>query len=175
MSQQPITSTANPLIREALRIKERRGGHGNSDFIIEGPHLVEMALASPTAGLKQVFFTEDFSSSREGRRLLKRLKETSVHLVETSNRVMEKLTDTETPQGIAAVLSLDMAALDAIPFKTVPLLVVCDGIRDPGNIGTIIRAADAAGADAVLLTPGTCNAFMSKAIRASAGVFLLCL
>ena len=49
------------------------------------------------------------------------------------------------------------------------MIVVCDGIKDPGNIGTIVRAADASGVDAVLLTPGTCDAFMSKALRASAG------
>src|SRR5208283_5137391 len=154
MSPQVITSTVNPLIKRALEIKERRGRHRGADFLIEGPHLIEMSLASPYASLRQVFFTEDFSSSREGRRLLKRLEETSVSLVETSKRIMEKLSDTETPQGIAAVLALRTVALDTIPFKTMPLLVVCDGIRDPGNIGTIIRASDAAGADAVLLTPG---------------------
>jgi TrmH family RNA methyltransferase len=169
MSPQVITSLANPLIKQALEIKERRGRHRGAVLVIEGPHLIEMSLASPYVSLKQVFFTQDFSSSKEGRQLLTRLEETSVKLVETSKRVMEKLTDTETPQGIAAVLALKAVALEAVPFKTMPLLVVCDGIRDPGNIGTIIRAADAAGADAVVLTPGTCDAFMPKAIRASAG------
>ena len=169
MKPQVITSPANPLIKRTLEIKERRGRHRGAVFLIEGPHLIEMSLASPYAGLKQVFFTEDFSFASEGRRLIRRLEETAVDLVETSKRVMEKLTDTETPQGIAAVLTLKTVALDAIPFKAMPLLVICDGIRDPGNIGTIIRASDAAGADAVLLTPGTCDAFMPKAIRASAG------
>ncbi len=170
MSPRAITSPANPLIKRALEIKERRGRHRGAEFLIEGPHLIEMALSSPQVSMKQVFFTEDFSSAREGRRLLKRIgEETSVNPVETSKRVMEKLTDTETPQGIAAALALKTVVLEAVPFKTMPLLVICDGIRDPGNIGTIIRAADAAGADAVLLTPGTCDAFMPKAIRASAG------
>ena len=169
MKQLTLTSSAHPLIREALKIKERRGRHGGTAFVIEGPHLIEMAHASLAADLKQVFFTEDFSSSRPGQRLLKLLKESSVQLVETSKRVIEKLADTETPQGIVAVLSLKPAALDAIPLKPMPLLVVCDGIRDPGNMGTIIRASDAAGADAVLLLPGSCDAFMPKAIRASAG------
>ena len=169
MNPQVISSPANPLIKRALEIKERRRRHGGAALVIEGPHLVEMSLASPYASMERVFFTEDFSSSRDGRRLLKQLEEASVNLVETSKRVMEKLTDTETPQGIAAVLALKTVALDAVLFKRIPLLVVCDGIRDPGNIGTIIRAADAAGADAVLLTPGTCDAFMPKAFRASAG------
>ncbi len=164
-----ISSTSHPLVREALKIKERRGKHREGVFIVEGPHLVEMAHASPIADLKHVFFTEEFSSSRGGRQLLKLLKETSVTLVETSGRVIEKLADTETPQGIAAVLSLKTVALDAISLRTTPLLVICDGVQDPGNIGTIIRASDAAGADAVLLTPGTCDPYMPKAIRASAG------
>src|SRR5208337_4735075 len=151
MNPQVIISPANPLIKRALEIKERRGRQGGAVFLIEGPHLMEMSLASPYASLKQVFFTEEFSSAREGRRLLKRLEETTVNLVKTSKRVMEKLTDTETPQGIAAVLALKTVALGAISLKTIPLLVVCDGIRDPGNIGTIIRASDAAGAAAVLL------------------------
>lgn len=164
-----VTSTANPLIKEALRIKERRGGHGDAAFLIEGTHLIEMALASPAACLQQVFLTEDFSASGDGQRLLKRLKDAAVKLVETSRQVIEKISDTETPQGIAAVLSLETVALDTVALAAMPLVVVCDGIRDPGNIGTIIRTADAAGADAVLMTPGTCDAFMPKAIRASAG------
>lgn len=164
-----ISSTSHPLIRETLNIKERRGRHKGTAFFIEGPHLVEMAHASPLADLKHVFFTEEFASSRGGRQLLKRLEETAVKIVETSGRVIERLADTETPQGIAAVLSLKTVALDSVPLRTTPLLIICDGIQDPGNIGTIIRASDAAGADAVLLTPGTCDPFMPKAIRASAG------
>src|SRR5208283_5512489 len=117
MSPQVITSTVNPLIKRALEIKERRGRHRGADFLIEGPHLIEMSLASPYASLKQVFFTGDFSSASEGRRLLRRLEETSVNLVETSKRVMEKLTDAAPPQGIAAMVARKTVALDAIPFK----------------------------------------------------------
>src|SRR5271157_2966583 len=135
MKQLTLTSAAHPLIKEALKIKERRGRYGRVAFVIEGPHLIEMAHASPAADLKQVFFTEDFSTSRSGQRLLKLLKETSVQRVATSERVIEKLADTETPQGIVAVLSLKPAALDTMLLKTTPLLVVCDGIRDPGNLG----------------------------------------
>lgn len=128
-----------------------------------------MALASPAVSLKQVFFTADFSLSTEGRRLLKQMEGLSVLLVETSERIIEKLTDTETPQGISAVVALKTVELNALPFKTMPLLVICDNISDPGNVGTIIRASDAAGADGVFLTPGTCDPYIAKAIRASAG------
>ncbi|MBI5212745.1 MAG: RNA methyltransferase, partial [Nitrospirae bacterium] len=74
-----------------------------------------------------------------------------------------------TPQGIIAVVSYESIGLNEISFRDIPFLVVCDGIQDPGNLGTIIRASDAAGADAVIILPGTCDAFMQKTIRATAG------
>lgn len=172
MSHQLITSTANPLIKEVLRRKERR--RVGSSFVIEGVHLIEMALSCPAAVVERVFFAEHIYNSEQGRKLMDRLKESTVHLTETSKKVIDKLSDTETPQGIVAVISLKVPSLDAIRLKAVPMLLVCDGIKDPGNIGTIVRAADASGADAVLLTPGTCDPFMPKAVRASAGsVFAL--
>lgn len=165
-----ITSTANPLVREVLRLKEgRRDRTGEVIIVSEGPHLVETALDCPAAGLRMAFFTERFYLSAPGRQLMDRLKETHVRMVEASQKVIDKLSDTETPQGIVAVLSLQVPSLDTVRLKACPMLAVCDGINDPGNIGTIVRAADAAGADAVLLTPGTCDAYAPKAVRASAG------
>ncbi|MBF0557202.1 MAG: RNA methyltransferase [Nitrospirae bacterium] len=167
MSHPLITSTANPLIKEVLRTKEKRGV--GSSFVIEGVHLVDMALSCPAAVVERVFFAEHLINSEQGRRLMDRLKETTVQTIRASKKVIDKLSDTETPQGIVAVISLNVPSLDAIPLKAVPMLIVCDGISDPGNIGTIVRVADASGADAVLLTPGTCDPFMPKAVRASAG------
>ena len=164
-----ITSSANPIIKEALKIKEKHARYRYEAFLIEGPHLMEMAAASPDVEIKRVFFTEKFSANKEGQRLLRQLSKKEVQLVETSGHILSKLTDTETPQGIVAIVSCKIADLDKLSFKGTPFLVVCDGIQDPGNLGTIIRASDAAGADVVVILPGTCDAFMSKAIRATAG------
>jgi TrmH family RNA methyltransferase len=86
-----------------------------------------------------------------------------------SDAVMAKLSDTEAPQGIAAIVSSPRLVLDEIILASVPLLIACDRIQDPGNMGTIIRLADAVGADAVIVFPGCCDPFMPKAVRSSAG------
>lgn len=164
-----ITSPANPIIREALKIKEKHARYRYEAFLIEGPHLMEMAAASPDVEIKRVFFTKDFSDKREGQRLLRQAAKKEAQLIETSGHILSKLADTETPQGIVAIVSCKIANLDKLSFKGIPFLVVCDGIQDPGNLGTIIRASAAAGADAVVILPGTCNAFMPKTIRSTAG------
>lgn len=173
-----ITSPANPIIKEALKIKEKRSRYRHEAFLIEGPHLMEMAAASIDVEIKRVFFTEAFSAKREGQRLLRQIahsverKAWSVErttFIQVSGQVLNKLADTETPQGIVAVVSYKIAGLDSLSFQGIPFLTVCDGIQDPGNLGTIIRASDAAGADAVVILPGTCDAFTSKTIRATAG------
>jgi TrmH family RNA methyltransferase len=169
MESVKITSSANPIIKEALKIKEKRARFKHEAFLIEGPHLIETAMSSSAVEIKKVFFTDEFSAKREGQGLLRQISKRDIDPVETSVSILSKLADTETPQGIVAVVSYKAIGLDEIVFKGAPFLVVCDGIQDPGNLGTIIRASDAAGADAVVILPGTCDAFMQKTIRATAG------
>jgi TrmH family RNA methyltransferase len=161
-----VTSPSNPVIKEALKLKRKSGRH--EAFLVEGPRLIETAL-NADAVFRKVFFTPELSAGEEGRALLERLAKKTPQLIETSEQALAKLADTETPQGIIAVVAYSPFELGRITVKAAPLLVVCDGIQDPGNLGTIIRGADAAGADAVVLLPGTCDAFMPKVVRATAG------
>ncbi|MBI4685242.1 MAG: RNA methyltransferase [Nitrospirae bacterium] len=201
MQYTAITSPSNPHIKEAIEIKNKRSSkHRHAAFIIEGPHLIEIALASGHQ-IKQVFFTSAFSSKKEGQKLLRQiskradvipakagiqkpsfqeLKTTSeldshlrgndgLELFEVSEHILSKFADTETPQGIIAVASYSQKNLEDIKFKSVPLIAIIDGIQEPGNLGTIIRTSDAAGADAVIILKDTCDPFMPKALRATAG------
>lgn len=169
-----ITSLQNPLVKEGLKIKQKRSKYRHEAFIIDGHHLIEMAAASQ-AELRRVFFTEDFISKKEGQRILRQIytkirdKAADNLFVQTSREVLSKLSDTETPQGILAIASCNLTELKEIRFKESPFLIVCDGIQDAGNLGTIIRASDAAGADGVIMLPNTCDAFSQKTIRATAG------
>lgn len=169
-----ITSLQNPLVKEVLKIKQKRSKYRHEAFIIDGHHLIEMAAASQ-AELRRVFFTEDFISKKEGQRILRHVytkirdKAADNLFVQTSREVLSKLSDTETPQGILAIASCNLTELKEIRFKGSPFLIVCDGIQDAGNLGTIIRASDAAGADGVIMLPDTCDAFSQKTIRATAG------
>ncbi len=163
-----ITSLSNPKIKEAFDIKNKRDRYREKAFIIEGPHLVEMALASGSP-IKKAFFTGSFSVKKEGQRLLREISKKTFEVIEVTDRILNKLTDTETPQGILAIASYTYRNLREIRFRSVPLIVVINGVQEPGNLGTIIRTSDAAGADAVIILRGTCDPFMQKTIRATAG------
>lgn len=134
----------------------------------EGPHLVEAAVNAGT-GLKRLFVTAEFARKEGSARLLERASRAGAELYELSARAMKKISDAKTPQGISALCSYTPAALDGIKFREAPLIVVSDGISEPGNLGALIRTADAFGADAVALLPGTCDPFSPKALRATAG------
>jgi len=160
-----ITNLSNPKIKEALDIKSNRGKHKNTAFIIEGPHLIETALASGSK-VSTIFFTDEFASKKDGQKILRRI---TGEIFEVPAHIINKLADTETPQGIIAIASYEIKKLDEITFKQTPMIVAVDGVQEPGNLGTIIRTSDAAGADAVVILKGTCDAFMQKTIRATAG------
>ena len=167
-----ITSPANPLIKETVRLKGRRGGQGA--FLVEGPHLIEAAVEAPGCEVLRVFFSGEFSSRKEGRQLLQRTAKAGgpqgqPAFFEVPEKVLSKLSDTKSPQGVVAVVALRGVRLEEVPFKASPFLVVCDGVQDPGNLGTIIRVADAADADAVVCMPGTCDPFSPKVLRSTAG------
>lgn len=163
-----ITSPSNPKIKQALDIKNKRGKHKHNTFIIEGPNLIEMALAFGQQ-INEVFFTNRFSSKKDGQKLLRQVSKATNELFEITDQLLNKLADTETPQGIIAIAAYKPIALEEITFKSIPLIIIVDGVQEPGNFGTIIRTSDAAGADAVIILKGTCDAFMQKTLRATAG------
>jgi TrmH family RNA methyltransferase len=163
MRYKKITSLSNPLIKEALKAKKT--GQRNT-LIIEGHRLLEMALASGTE-ISRVFFTENYRSKNED--FLRHVSARASELIETTEQIISRISETDSPQGIAALMSYKTRALREISLASNPLIALCDGIQDPGNLGTIIRTADAAGADAVIILPGTCDPFMPKTIRATAG------
>lgn len=172
MQVNSITSTTNPVIKEAIKIRDRHQQLRNEAFFIEGPHLLETALQAGGVGLKQVFFTEQFLSRTDGKKffdsVLQEIGDTKrVFLV--ADEVMAKLSDTGAPQGVAAIVSIAPRTLDGAVSGDAPLLVACDGVQDPGNVGTIVRLADAVGADAVVMLTGCANPFSPKSVRSSAG------
>ena len=168
MKYTQITSASNPKIKEALDIKNKRSKYKHAAFIIEGTHLVETALASGNK-INTAFFTDLFRAKKDGQKILREIGKKTDEIFEVTEQTMNKLADTEIPQGIIATVSYAIKNLEEIRFKLVPLIVAVDGVQEPGNLGTIIRTSDAAGADAVVILKGTCDVFMQKTIRATAG------
>lgn len=166
MRVQSITSPSNPRIREVLKLK-KKGRHAGR-FLIEGPHLVETALRAG-ASISEAFVSKSLASDAQGRSMVRTLSRTIPMLFEVADEIMKRLADTETPQGVVAVAVMALPLLEDLTTGDNPLIVVADGVQDPGNLGTIIRTSDAAGARAVILLPGTCDAFSPKVVRATAG------
>ena len=158
-----ITSRQNPKVqrvRELLgRSRERQAAGA---FVVEGVRLVEEAEASG-ARPQLVLYTENLSP--RGQAVIRRFDAAKAELEEVSDGVMDSLSDTETSQGILAVFPLPANQLpDRADF-----LILADSIRDPGNLGTLLRTAAAAGAQAVIAGPGTADPFSPKVVRAAMG------
>jgi TrmH family RNA methyltransferase len=171
MIHKKITSLSNPLIGKAVDVVKRRHNVVKNVFLAEGPNLVGMA-ASAGAAIEEVFYTENFIRTEEGRGLLEQLSNMPSPpgtLAEVTEKILSRISDTESPQGIVATVSHVAVNLYDLQLKSEPLLAACDGIQDPGNMGAIIRVSDAAGADAVVVLPGTCDPFSPKTVRATAG------
>jgi TrmH family RNA methyltransferase len=154
-----VTSRANSRIKQ---LRAAFAGHArlSSGLIaIEGDHLLEEALRSGQV-LKSVFLSEN--------RVPPSYIPHGVETVFLAKDVFASCVETQSPQGIAALLVPPVASIEQMLIGT-SLLLIAVGLQDPGNLGTLIRSAVAFGATGVLTTPGTVSAWNQKSIRASAG------
>jgi len=135
--------------------------------LLEGPHLVREAAASGL-DFDILVATDDFLVTGEARRLCQELDRSPLRI---APELLDALLDSDSPRGVAAVVTLPMQPLAAIE-KRFRLAVYADEIQDPGNLGAIARSAEAVGADALLLGPGCAKPNHPRAMRASAGSLL---
>ncbi|MFM8999989.1 MAG: TrmH family RNA methyltransferase [Actinomycetota bacterium] len=157
-----ITSTRNARIVAALRLHTRAHRDADRRFLVEGAQAVGEALAAGPGTLVTLFAREaDHPLARQA-------TGQGVEVVAVGEAVMERLAGTVTPQGLVGIAAYRDVALDALP-RTPTCVVVLHEVRDPGNAGTILRSADAAGADAVVFAGSTVDPYNAKVVRASAG------
>jgi len=161
-----ITSVSNPRIKNVLALRKSGAGRESNIFLIEGKNLVESALDAGVS-IRDIYISEDFL--KKGHEFGRRLAGSGTAVFEIAEHISRKLSDTESPQGIIAVVEYRVPSLDELSFGGTPFLVAVDRVQDPGNLGSIIRTTDAVGADALFLLPGSCDAFMPKVVRATTG------
>lgn len=140
-------------------------------ILIEGVKMIEEALAAG-AHFETIAFTSDLEMTDRGLVLQDELQKVPCRGALLSKQVMDYISDTDTPQGVAAMVARPNFAIGDMLSARSQLIVVADGIQDPGNVGTIIRTAEAAGAHGLVALPGTASPFGSKAVRASMGSVL---
>ena len=165
MLVEKITSRQNPLVKRFLRV---RTGSERHHIFLEGVRLIEDALASG-AHFETVAFTSAVETSERGLRLLDELQKIPCRGAHMPPQVMQAIADTESPQGIAAIVSRPVYELSDVFAGQPALVLIADGLQDPGNLGTIIRTAEAAGAHGLVTTRDTVDPFNQKALRASMG------
>jgi TrmH family RNA methyltransferase len=156
-----ISSLKNPKVAAAVRLKKRSFRESDERFLVEGPQGVREALASG-AGVVALFHSGPPDD------LVEAARRGGVEAIHVSEEVMARLTSTVTPQGVVAVVRFVHVGLDAL-LPDPACVAVLHSVRDPGNAGTVVRSADAAGADAVIFCATSVDAYNPKTVRASAG------
>lgn len=168
MHMQHIDSLQNPKIKLAAQLAKRGPREKAGLFLAEGVRLAEMAAASDW-GIDYALVTEQATGEPRTAAVLAQLAARDVPVFCVPPKVYEKASCTETPQGLLLVVHQKSWHLDDLTAETQPCYVVLDRIQDPGNLGTILRTADAAGMTGLVLLRGTVDVYSPKVVRAAMG------
>lgn len=162
-----LENPRSPRVRAVAKLTKRSARTETGLFLLEGPQSVREALTYRPEAIIELFATPHGWERHADIRAA--AAEADVEAEYVSEDVLNAMADTVTPQGLVAVVRQTPTSVRDI-FDAAPRLVaICEEVRDPGNLGTIIRAADAAGADAVVLTGRTVDPYNPKVVRATTG------
>jgi TrmH family RNA methyltransferase len=156
-----VTSRSNARVKQLRAAFAGQARLSGGMVAIEGDHLLEEALRSGMV-IKTVFVSE--------RRMVPKMVPRAVEVVELTEEVFASVMETRAPQGVAALIVPPVRGMEEVlEVRGAALILVAAGLQDPGNMGTLVRSAEAFGAAGVLTTPGTVSAWNQKALRASVG------
>lgn len=157
---QQITSVKNPLVSQYKKLHQAKGCRDLKSFLLEGEHLVFEAIELQIPLLNILV-------SSNAQNYINRLMKLGLSFQIASPHVIEACCQTKTPQGIIAQSNLPLETIKDLPER----ILLCDGLQDPGNLGTLIRTAEAAGFGCVM-TYQCADAFVPKTVRATMGSIL---
>jgi TrmH family RNA methyltransferase len=163
-----ITSIQNPRIKNAGKLRQRRQRDSQQRFLIDGIREIDRAHASDIV-LGEVFYNEKSIRDPAVSELVERLEQDGVDVSAVVKKVFTKLAYGERNEGVIAVAKTPQRSLAEFAPPENALLVVLEGVEKPGNVGAVLRTADAAGADGVLLAGGGTDLWNPNAVRASLG------
>ncbi len=166
----PITSKDNAFIKQLRALSESRERKKEQAFLIEGVKMVEEALRD-SLGVRMVVASPSLMQ-HHGKGVLKLAEHRSVEVLWISERLMDSLAESKTPQPVMAVVAMKAYSEQGLLANNAGLIVMAHQLQDPGNLGAIIRTAEAVGASGVAITSNTVDTFNPKTIRASMGSIL---
>ena len=159
----------NEKIKYLRKLSRRQFRWQQKQFIIEGVRFTETLLQS-CQPVEALFYAPKLQNSKRGNALLEQAGEQKTPCWLVSDELLNQLSDTGASQGVLALVNmLDHQLEDLLPENKPALVVLVDGVQDPGNLGTIIRTADALGATGVILLKGTVDLYNPKTLRSTMG------
>ncbi len=162
-----ITSIQNPIIKEILQLQEKSRARKNKGlFIIEGIREISLALKG-NYQIKTLLFCDHIISSSHVITLAKDIQ--NVEIIEISKEIYQKISHRKTTEGIIAIAIIKKLGLNNLILKSNPLILVAEAPEKPGNIGALLRTADAASLDAVLIANPKTDLYNPNIIRSSVG------
>jgi len=163
-----ISSRDNALVRRVRSLRHAKFRKSSGLYPVEGLRLVEDAVAA-TVDLPLALVSPRLFRTPRGRNLADCLLDRAGRVAAVPDSLMDGLHETRTHQGVVAAAARREVPLEDLPAGAVPILVVAHRVQDPGNLGAILRAADAAGADGVVTTAETVDPFNPKTVRTAMG------
>lgn len=166
-----ITSTNNQQLKQvSALLKKAKERKEKKAFVVEGPRMV---VEAPAESLKAVYVSENFEKNPENQALLKELeakcKVSGAAIEVVTDSVFKSASDTQTPQGIMAVVDMPEYTLEQLLDGEKTHLLILESIQDPGNLGTMIRTGEGAGITGVIMNKTTVDLFNPKTIRSTMG------
>lgn len=165
---EPITSTSNPRIKALVRLRNRRERDRSGRFLIEGYRELSRALGAGIT-LDELYVARGLFLGHNEAALVERTAATGTEIIEVSDAAFARASYRDRPEGLIAVARQFPAAISDVDLSGNPLVLVVEAIEKPGNLGTMLRTADAAGATAVIVADPNTDPFNPNVVRASLG------
>ena len=169
MLPEKITSLQNPRVKQLVKLRERRDRDEAGLFLVEGYREIRRALEK-NIRLTELYFCPEWFLGENEPALIEQARQAEAQLFELSKDAFAKVAYRERPDGLLAVAPQWKHALADLKLAVHPFLLVVESIEKPGNLGTILRSADAAGCDAVIVCDAVTDIFNPNVVRASTGV-----
>ena len=164
-----ITSLQNPRIKQLVKLRDRRDRDDAGLFLVEGYREVRRALEK-NVKLHELYFSPDWFLGENERALIEQALQAGAQLFELSKDAFAKCAYRDRPDGLLAVAPQWKHGLADLKLSPHPFLLVVESIEKPGNLGTILRSADAAGVDGVIVCDAVTDVFNPNVVRSSTGV-----
>lgn len=167
-TEQNITSLHNPRVKNVVKLRQRADRDEQGLLIVEGYRELKRALENNRRPVS-LFYCQDFFLGKNEPELINQCRDAGAEILSCSRTVFAKMAYRERPEGLLALLPQVKCDLVGLKLPAAPLLIVAEAIEKPGNLGTILRSADAAGADAVIVCDHCTDINNPNVVRASIG------